>query len=45
MKTVLFRTGRHIEQRPRSHEDVPDAEVRGVAQLRAALGELLGGEG
>jgi HAD superfamily hydrolase (TIGR01662 family) len=43
MKTVLFRTGRHIEQRPRSHEDVPDAEVRGVAELRVALGELLRG--
>ena len=44
MKTVLFRTGRHIEQRPRSHEDVPDAEVRGVAELKEALFELLGRE-
>lgn len=43
MKTVLFRTGRHIEQRPRSHEDVPDAEVRGVAELRLALLDLVGG--
>jgi len=45
MRTILFRSGRHAEQRPRSHEDVPDAEVRDVVALKRALGELLGSEG
>jgi HAD superfamily hydrolase (TIGR01662 family) len=37
MRTVLFRSGRHIDQRPRCADEVPDAEVRDVAGLRAAL--------
>ena len=41
MRAVLFRTGRHIAQSPRSHEEAPDAEVRDSAELRSALGRLL----
>ena len=37
MYTILFRTGRHIEQQPRSAEEVPHAEVTSVEGLRAAL--------
>ncbi len=37
MRTVLFRTGRHIAQQPRSHSEVPDAEVRDVEGLCASL--------
>ncbi len=42
MRTVLFRTGRHIAQQPRSAQEVPDAEVRDTAELRTALEQLLG---
>ncbi|MBI5283725.1 MAG: HAD family hydrolase [Chloroflexi bacterium] len=42
MRTVLFRTGRHIAQQPRSWEEAPDAEVLDVAELRAALQAMLG---
>jgi putative hydrolase of the HAD superfamily len=41
MHTVLFRTGRHILQRPRCAEEVPDAEVRSADELRSALEALL----
>ena len=41
MRTVLFRTGRHAAQQPRSADEVPDAEVHDVAELRAALEALL----
>lgn len=41
MRTVLFRTGRHIAQQPRSAEEVPDAEVRTVAELQTALEALM----
>ena len=41
MKTVLFRTGRHIGQQPRSIDEVPDAEVRDVTELKASLDLLL----
>ncbi len=41
MRTVLFRTGRHIAQQPRCAAEVPDAEVRTAAELRAALESLL----
>ena len=41
MRTVLFRTGRHIEQQPRSWEEVPDAEVRSVGELSTALAHLV----
>ncbi|HXK34059.1 MAG TPA: HAD family hydrolase [Dehalococcoidia bacterium] len=41
MRTVLFRTGRHIEQQPRTPDEMPDAEVRDAVELRAALERLL----
>jgi HAD superfamily hydrolase (TIGR01509 family) len=41
MRTVLFRTGRHIAQQPRSHLEVPDAEVRSVAELEAGIDRLI----
>lgn len=41
MRTVLFRTGRHIAQQPRCAAEVPDAEVHDTAELRAALERLL----
>ena len=41
MRTVLFRTGRHARQQPRSWEEIPDAEAASVAQLDAALAQLL----
>lgn len=40
MRTVLFRTGRHISQQPRSFEEVPDAECRDVGGLRTAVRAL-----
>ena len=45
MRTVLFRTGRHASQHPRSADEVPDAEVRDVAGLRTALEGMLGAGG
>ncbi len=45
MRTVLFRTGRHIDQQPRSLEEVPHAEVRDIAGLQAALDHLLASDG
>jgi putative hydrolase of the HAD superfamily len=42
MTTVLFRTGRHAAQQPRSWHEAPNAEVRDVVELRAALEHLLG---
>ncbi len=41
MKTVLFRTGRHIEQQPRSLQEVPDAEVRDTEELLCALDGMI----
>ena len=41
MRTILFRTGRHRAQQPRSWLEVPDAEVEDVDGLRAALLSLL----
>jgi putative hydrolase of the HAD superfamily len=40
MATVLFRTGRHRRQQPRTWLERPDAEVRDTAGLRAALRAL-----
>ena len=40
MATVLFRTGRHTGQRPRSLNEVPDEEVFSVEELGAALERL-----
>lgn len=37
MAAVLFRTGRHIAQQPRSFEEIPDAECRDPAGLLAAI--------
>jgi HAD superfamily hydrolase (TIGR01509 family) len=42
MTAVLFRTGRHIEQQPRSWEEVPDREVWDVDELATALDALIG---
>jgi HAD superfamily hydrolase (TIGR01549 family) len=41
MRTVLFRTGRHQAQQPRSWKERPNAEVRSVTELEAALSVLL----
>ncbi|MGE0599160.1 MAG: HAD family hydrolase [Dehalococcoidia bacterium] len=41
MGTVLFRTGRHIEQRPRSLAEIPHEEVHSTAELAAALERML----
>lgn len=43
MRTILFRTGRHADQQPRSWDEIPDAEVRTVSNLEAAIVELIGG--
>lgn len=43
MRTVLFRTGRHAGQQPRSLEEVADAEVFSVEELEAAIGALAAG--
>lgn len=40
MRTVLYRTGRHIAQRPRSLDEVPDREVHTVPELESALTDL-----
>jgi HAD superfamily hydrolase (TIGR01509 family) len=42
MRTVLFRTGRHIGQQPRAFDEVPDAEVRTVGELERAITGLAG---
>ncbi len=44
MQTVLFRTGRHIAQQPRSHEEVPHETVSSVPELTTALSRLVGVE-
>jgi putative hydrolase of the HAD superfamily len=41
MRTVLFRTGRHRSQQPRSWEERPDVEVHDVAGLERAIMGLL----
>lgn len=41
MKAVLFRTGRHSTQQPRSHDEVPDAEVTSAEELRSVLERML----
>jgi HAD superfamily hydrolase (TIGR01549 family) len=42
MATILFRSGRHRKQRPRSAQDEPDAVVTDVLELEAAILSLLG---
>lgn len=42
MRTVLLRAGRHIDQQPRSPDEVPDAEVSDVSKMREAILELAG---
>ncbi len=39
--TILFRTGRHAAQRPRTWQEAPDAEVTDMRGLQAALASLL----
>lgn len=41
MRAVLFRTGRHRNQMPRSHMEVPDATVETVDELAEALDALI----
>ena len=41
MKAVLFRTGRHRNQMPRSHMEIPDATVETVDELAEALDALI----
>lgn len=43
MRAVLFRTGRHIDQQPRSWTELPDREVHSVEELERALDELIEG--
>ena len=40
MTTVLFRTGRHAQQQPRTWEETPDYELETVPELAAVFGEL-----
>jgi HAD superfamily hydrolase (TIGR01549 family) len=42
MATILFRTGRHRRQRPRSAAETPDAIVTDVMELEAAIVALAG---
>ncbi len=37
MRTALLRTGPHISQLPRSWEEIPDAEIHSVDELRQTL--------
>ncbi|MEA2640210.1 MAG: putative hydrolase of the superfamily [Chloroflexota bacterium] len=41
MRTILLRTGRHIDQQPRTWEEAPDVEVRDVRGIEAAIGYLV----
>jgi HAD superfamily hydrolase (TIGR01549 family) len=45
MQAVLFRTGRHRHQQPRTWEEVPDAVVEDVPALGRALFRLIGEAG
>ena len=40
MRAILFRTGRHIDQQPRSWRELPDMEVHDVPGLEASLDAL-----
>lgn len=42
MTTILFRTGRHIEQQPRCLDELPDYEVWDVEELGKMLERLTG---
>ncbi len=41
MATILFRSGRHRRQKPRTPAEAPDAIVTDVPELEAAIGTLL----
>lgn len=41
MAAILFRTGRHRDQQPRTFDEVPDAEVTTVDGLATALDALI----
>lgn len=41
MYTIVFRTGRHIQQQPRGLDEVPHAEVWDVVRLRGAILERI----
>lgn len=40
IKTVLFRTGLHKDQMPRTPDEIPDAELRDIRELSAAIRAL-----
>ena len=42
MTTIVFRTGRHIEQQPRSVDEIPAYEVWDVEELARVLDQLTG---
>lgn len=41
MAAILFRTGRHREQQPRTFGELPDATVTSVADLARALDGII----
>lgn len=41
MRTILFRTGRHVAQQPRSFAEIPDWEITDIPELTAALDKLI----
>jgi putative hydrolase of the HAD superfamily len=41
MAAILFRSGRHRKQKPRTPADAPDAIVTDIPELEAAIGALL----
>ena len=45
MRTILFRTGRHREQEPRTWDERPDFEVYAASELLPAIDALLAKEG
>jgi len=45
MAAILFRSGRHRRQRPRSPAEAPDAVVTDVPELEAAIAKLVAGDG
>ena len=41
MRTVLIRTGRHINQQPRSWDEIPDQQATNAAGILTAIERLL----
>jgi putative hydrolase of the HAD superfamily len=42
MRAILFRTGRHVRQQPRTWEELADAGVHDVAALESAIWRMVG---